>query len=360
MFSGPLGELVGRAGECIEAVPERLEDLEKLDHAMAGMGWETSVSAAQVCVIASAGRAADVNRAAARAGITLSALRPREASLEEVFLRMTGETPGGGGPMIRVVRSELVRLKTPAFLLGGAGLMTLLGLLATAVLFFTTGGGGSGPPGAQGISTAMLEASDGMFAGLQNFVSMVGIVALVIWAMSVTTDYSSGLIRLLVQAEPSRLRLLGGKVVALTLFTCASTLVVTLVVLAVAPPLAAATDVSTSTWDIGLTGTVLAGYVQFTLSVLLWGVVGLLVGILTRSTGIAVGIGIGYLLVFEMVAGMLLESSAKWLPGSVFTAIATGGSSDMSFTAAAALGAAYAGVAVVVSAVTYHRRDITA
>ena len=94
LFSGPLGELVGRAGECIEAVPERLEDLEKLDQAMAGMGWETSVSAAQVCVIASAGRAADVNRAAARAGITLSALRPREASLEEVFLRMTGETPG--------------------------------------------------------------------------------------------------------------------------------------------------------------------------------------------------------------------------------------------------------------------------
>ena len=262
--------------------------------------------------------------------------------------------------MIRVIRSELVRLKTPAFLLGGTGLMTLLGLLATAVLFFTTGDGGSGPPGAQGLSTAMLEASDGMFAGLQNFVSMVGIVALVIWAMSVTTDYSSGLIRLLAQAEPSRLRLLGGKIVALTLFTCASTLVVTLVVLAAAPPLAAATGVSTTAWDIGLTGTVLSGYLHLTLSVLLWGIVGLLVGILTRSTGIAVGIGIGYLLVFEMVAGMLLESAARWLPGSVFTAIATGGSSDMGFAAAVALGAAYAGVAVAVSAVVYHRRDISA
>lgn len=262
--------------------------------------------------------------------------------------------------MIRVIRSELVRLRTPAFLLGGTGLMTVLGLLTTGVLFFATGGGGSGPPGAQGISTAMLEAPDGMFAGLQNFVSMVGIVALVIWAMSVTTDYSSGLIRLLVQAEPSRLRLLGGKIVALTLFTCASTLVVTLAVLAVAPPLAAATDVSTAAWDTGLTGTVLTGYVQLTLSVVLWGIVGLLVGILTRSTGIAVGIGIGYLLVFEMVAGMLLDSAAKWLPGSVFTAIATGGGSDMSFAAAVALGAAYAGVAVGVSAVTHHRRDITA
>ena len=51
---------------------------------------------------------------------------------------------------------------------------------------------------------ATLEASDGMFAGLQNFVGMLGIVALAVWAMSVTSDYSSGLIRLLVQAEPSR------------------------------------------------------------------------------------------------------------------------------------------------------------
>jgi hypothetical protein len=38
-----------------------------------------------------------VNRAAAEAGITLRALRPLEASLEEVFLRMTGEDSGDNG-----------------------------------------------------------------------------------------------------------------------------------------------------------------------------------------------------------------------------------------------------------------------
>ena len=51
---------------------------------------------------------------------------------------------------------------------------------------------------------AALEASDGMFAGLQNAAGMLGVVALAIWAIAVTSDYSSGLIRLLVQAEPSR------------------------------------------------------------------------------------------------------------------------------------------------------------
>ena len=94
------------------------------------------------------------------------------------------------------------------------------------------------------------------------------------------------------------------------------------------------TDVSTDAWNSGMLGTVVAGYLQLTLSVLLWGVVGLFVGMVTKSSGIAIGIGIGYLMLFEGLAGMLLESAAKWLPGEVFGAIASGGSADMSYTTA--------------------------
>lgn len=262
--------------------------------------------------------------------------------------------------MIRVIRSELVRLRTPAFLLGGTGLMTFFGVLATAVLFFTAGSDTVSLPRTEGVTMAMVEAPDGMFAGLQQFVSMLGVVALVVWAMSVTTDYSSGLIRLLVQAEPGRLRLLGGKLVALVVFTGVSTLVATAIVLAVSPALASAAGVSTAGWDLGLTGSVLTGYVHVTLSVLLWGMVGLLVGVLTRSTGVAVGIGIGYLLVFEGAASMLLEGAGKWLPGSAFSAIASGGTPDLGFGTAVALGVVYAAGALVVSAAVVRRRDITA
>jgi hypothetical protein len=106
-------------------------------------------------------------------------------------------------------------------------------------------------------------------------------------------------------------------------------------------------------------GTVIAGYLQLTFSVLLWGVVGLFVGMVTKSSGIAIGIGIGYLMLFEGLAGMLLESTAKWLPGEVFGAIASGGTADMSYATALIIGAGYA-VAALAASVAMSRRDVTA
>jgi len=263
--------------------------------------------------------------------------------------------------MIRAIRCELARLKNPYFILGGMGLMAAFSLMATAIVFLTVeSGSAGGPPATEGITLQTLQASDGMFAGVQGFVAMLGIITLAMWAMAVTSDYSSGLIRLLVQAQPNRLLLLGGKVVALTVFTCLATLVTTVAVTVVSPGIANLAGVSTDAWNSGLLGTALAAYVQLTLCVLLWGVVGLLVGMLTRSAGLSIGIGIGYLMIFEGLAGMLFDSAQKWLPGSAFSAIASGGSADMTFGTAVLVAAAYAVGALVLAAVTFRRRDITA
>jgi ABC-2 type transport system ATP-binding protein len=97
LFSGPLADLVAKAGECIEAVPERPQDVDTLARSLVARGWKATARDDDVRVAAPATQAADVNRAAAQAGITLRALRPLEASLEEVFLRMTGESSGDNG-----------------------------------------------------------------------------------------------------------------------------------------------------------------------------------------------------------------------------------------------------------------------
>jgi ABC-type transport system involved in multi-copper enzyme maturation permease subunit len=189
---------------------------------------------------------------------------------------------------------------------------------------------------------------------------MLGIVALVIWAGSAASDYSTGLIRLLVQAEPSRIRLLAGKILALTVFTCVATLVATMAITAVAPVVAESAGVSTDAWSQDVATMVFRSYLQLTLSVLLWGILGLFVGVATRSTGIAVAVGVGYLLVFEGLLGMVLDSGSRWLPGSAFSAVAAGGSADMGFGTALLVAAVYAVAAVGVSAVVVRRRDITA
>jgi ABC-2 type transport system ATP-binding protein len=97
LYSGPLDDLVARAGECIETVPEYPSDVSRLGEILASKGWKTTVHDEDVRVSAPASVAADVNRAAAEAGITLSSLRPHAASLEEVFLRMTGDDSGDNG-----------------------------------------------------------------------------------------------------------------------------------------------------------------------------------------------------------------------------------------------------------------------
>ena len=261
--------------------------------------------------------------------------------------------------MIRAIRCELVRLANPYLILGGIGLMAALGLMATTIMFVTAGERAMGP-GSQSVTVAMLEAADGMFVGVRNAFTMLGIVALAIWATVVTSDYASGLIRLLVQAEPSRLRLLGGKVVALAAFTCLATLVTVVVVLAASPGIAGLAGISTSAWYDDLPRSVAEGYLNLTLAALLWGVAGLFVGVMTRSTGVAIAVGIGYLMVFEGLLGLLLEDAAKWLPGSSFSAIAAGGTSAMTHSTALLVGLAYASVAIAVAALLFHRRDITA
>jgi hypothetical protein len=262
--------------------------------------------------------------------------------------------------VIRVIRSELVRLRSRSTLLAGVGLTVFFAILATTVVFFTADSTSGGLPGTQQITKAMLEAEDGMFVGVSRFVGMLGVVTLVVWAMSATTDHSSGLVRLLVQAEPRRPRLLLGKAAALGLFTCVTTLAAIVAVLVVAPVLAGAAGISPDAWTGDPAGTILSAYVHITASVLLWGVVGLFVGVITRSSGIAIGIGIGYLMIFEGVITMLLEDAAKWLPGQVFSAIASGGTAAVQFGTALLVGGGYAALALVAAVVVFQRRDITA
>ena len=260
---------------------------------------------------------------------------------------------------MRVIRSELVRLRSRNFIIGGIGLMAALALMLTSIIFVTAGERVMGP-GERSVTVATLEASDGMFVGVQSSFAILGIVMLALWAVAVTSEYANGLIRLLVQAEPSRPRLLGGKIVALSAFTCMATLVTTVVLLVAMPGIASLAGVSTGAWNDDLLRTVAVGYVNLTLAALLWGVAGLFLGMVTRSAGIAIAAGIGYLLVFEGLLGMLLDSASKWLPGSSFSTIAAGGTADMAYGTALLVAAAYAGAALAATVLLFRHRDITA
>lgn len=262
---------------------------------------------------------------------------------------------------MRVVRSELVRLRRPGYLLGWFGLTAVFAALINVVMFQVSGEQG-GPQDGPGVSfptaDALLEA-DGIVAGLGAGASMFGVVALSFWAIAAASDHSTGLIRMLAAAEPRRWLLMLGKWVSLAVVTAAATVVALVVDLAVAPMAAASAGLEPTGWGDGIAGIALGAALDLYLALLVWGTIGLALAVLTRSAGIAIGVGVGWVLLLEGVISAAVADVADWLPGATIGALATGGTPAIAFGTALALGVAYAGVAMAATLVTVTGRDIT-
>ncbi len=164
---------------------------------------------------------------------------------------------------------------------------------------------------------------------------------------------------MLVAAEPRRWRLVLGKWVALAAVTAAATLVALVVNLAVAPGAASSAALEPTEWGTDIAAVALGAALDLYLALLVWGTIGLALAVLTRSAGIAIGVGVGWVLLLECVIAAAVEEVSDWLPGATIGALATGGSSSIAYGTALALGAAYIAVAMVATLITSTRRDIT-
>ena len=263
--------------------------------------------------------------------------------------------------MLRAFASELTRLAQPRILLVWFGLMAAFALLVNAVM--ATVVMSASPmdlpsPGVTFPSLSELESPSGPVAGLAAASNMFGIVTLSAWAFFTAQDYSTGLIRMLVAAEPRRWRLLGGKVLALTAVTALAVSVTTFANL-LAAPIVGASGISTDEWGTDIGAVIAGGWLNLFLSQLVWGVLGLVIAAVSRSAMVAVSIGVGYVLVVETMVQMIDGAPTGQLLGTTLTAIAKGGTDAVSYSTAVALGLAYAAVGLVVATLVIARRDVT-
>ncbi len=263
---------------------------------------------------------------------------------------------------MRELRSELTRLNRRGIWIGWMGLMTLFAVMINTFIYTIAANGSAPPGGGPGVafpSVATLESTSGLVAGVSSAASMFGIVTLSFWAIATASDYSTGLIRLLTAAQPRRWRLLVGKVGALVLWTAMATTVAVVVNLAAAVPSAKAAGISTDLWSDDVVGEVTRAWVNSFSASLVWGVIGLGLALLTRSSAIAISVGAGWVLLIETIIKTASSDAGKWLPGTTLTALAQGGTDDLSFPGALALGGAYAAVGLIAALVIFVRRPIT-
>jgi len=196
-------------------------------------------------------------------------------------------------------------------------------------------------------------------AGLAAASTMFGVVTLSFWAVATATDYSSGLVRLLVAAEPRRWPLLAGKVVALLAVTAVATTVAAIVNVFAVMPAAGASGISTAAWGTDLVAVVAGAWLNLFTALCVWGVLGLVIATLTRSAAVAISIGVGYVLVVESMVKLVKDVPSDWLLGTTLNAVAGGGTESVAYGTALALALGDVTVGLVLAGVVFLRRDVT-
>lgn len=274
---------------------------------------------------------------------------------------------------MRALQSEWFKLTRSNTLFGFAGAMVGLTLLFTALAFLSVAGADVDLDGGDSeafVTAAVLSASDGSVFASTNLASMLGIVALALFASSMAGEFNKGTIRMLFVAEPNRIKVLAGKLAALALFVVAGVAAAMTASIGIGALLAPSAGVDTSSWwtTEGLTAIGLS-YVNIAGAALVPGLIGAAIAVLTRSSTIAISVVAAYFILGEALISGFWGTLARWGPSAVSNALAVGGLGGpgmmggaapvISYAAAAILALAYAIVSVAISAAILARRDVT-
>jgi ABC-2 type transport system permease protein len=265
--------------------------------------------------------------------------------------------------MIRSFRSELLKLRRPGIIAGGGAALAGFTVLVTVLTFTTATATGKAAPGNQypPASYAELASAGGLTRGFANAAGLLGILVFVLFLTSITTEYGQGTVRVLLTRQPSRARLLGGKLLALAAVTAGAMAAALIMSAAISVPLAHGRDIATTRWfTAAALSHLAAGYGNALLAVAFFGAVGFALGVLLRSTVLALSVGLAWLLPLENIVQNSWKHAQHWLPGLLFGAVGQGGTTLVSYSAAVSLAAAYAVAALTAASVSFLRRDITA
>jgi ABC-2 type transport system permease protein len=188
---------------------------------------------------------------------------------------------------------------------------------------------------------------------------ILGLVAASVAAGQVGADYSSGVLRSLAVREPSRMRLFGGKLLALCSFALLVVSSACLGVLGTALLVAPNQGVSTAAWfsEAGVASG-LSAVGNLMLACCGFAALGAALGVILRSAIVAIALAAAYGLV-EGVVGAFAGGITRWLPGQALSALAQGGTPTMTY-GEATLTVALTVIGILgITAVLLLRRDIT-
>jgi ABC-2 type transport system permease protein len=261
--------------------------------------------------------------------------------------------------MIRVILAESRKLRRPTLFLGTLGAsLFFTGLTTTFLYLMIDSDQGNSDRGRQ-VGREVLNLASGSVFGFASVGGLLGIIALCVFAAQTAQEYTYGTLRNLLVRQPGRLRILLGKLIAMKIFALILVLISALVSIAISLLLAERAKVTTDLWFTA------EGYqaigqnlLNVSISVIYFGIVGMVLGLLLRSPISAISIGVLWLLIIENLIGAVKPETLDWMPGNQLATIAQGGNPELSYSHALTLGTSYVFLGAIVAAILFSRRDV--
>jgi ABC-2 type transport system permease protein len=262
--------------------------------------------------------------------------------------------------MIRVFLAEWRKLRRPSLFIATMAAVVGASGLVTSLLFLLIDSRQGNARQGQIIDRTTLELPHGLSIGFSSSAGLLGLIALCIFASQTAQEYTHGTLRNLLVRQPRRLTLLLGKFLAMCFFTLISVILSAIISITLAFALSGKAKVVTSAWStsdarIG----VLHTFVNVLVSVIAYGAVGMILGLLLRSPISSISIGVAWLLVVENIIAATVKNSGKWLPGQLMNTVAAGGDFTATYSHALLVLSAYLAAGVLIASVLFRRRDVT-
>jgi ABC-type transport system involved in multi-copper enzyme maturation permease subunit len=231
--------------------------------------------------------------------------------------------------------------------------------MVTAVIYLLIDDpGGNGDRG-QVITREMLALPSGFALTFSQSAGLLGLAALCVFAAQTAQEYTYGTLRNLLVRQPSRMKVLAGKFLAMSLFALIVVIFSALIGMGLSYALSSRARVVTDAWFTSdAIWDTFNSFLNVSFATIGYGIVGMVLGLLFRSPISSISIGVIWILIVESILVAVRRSLADYMPGTQLSNIGQGGSADLSYEYSMRYAVVFLIVISIIASVLFKRRDV--
>ncbi len=261
--------------------------------------------------------------------------------------------------MLNVVRAEMTKLRRPSLSISTIVAVAFVTGLVTSLLFLLVDSPeGNGERGVR-IGRDVLALASGVSLGFSNAAGLLGIVALCIFAAQTAQEYTYGTLRNLLVRQPSRMKILLGKLASMKIFAIAMVTLSAILAVSLSYLLAGVKDISTQAWGTSdARAELLRTFINVLIATIGYGIFGMILGLLFRSPISAISIGVIWNLIIEGLLSAFVTNIDRYFPGQLLSIVALGGNERISYQYALFTSFTFLAIGLAIVSVLFKKRDV--